>query len=600
MPRMISSVQTFGANVLAPTITGILYYIAAIIALNLSQGQDGIATVWPSSGILLAALLVSPRPIFGWHLLAAGIASLCANLELGNPGPMSAGFTLANLAESSIAALLIKYRANDSLSLSDPAQLIDFCIAAFVSTIVSASIAMWFIPTPSLLFCFSWFSTDLLGILLVTPLIMVTRAAIRKRGVRPSNRSLPDVIGIFAMVAGVCTLTFAQSTYPLLFLPMLAALIAVSRLGLAGAAGAVLIAGSIGSVSTSLGSGPIMLIAAGPQVKSLFFQFYLLSLFSASLPIGALLATRRKLLGQLSESVRLLQLAESTGQLGHWRLDVKSETVTWSKQVFQIHGLDGDRPPLLEEAILAYHPDDRNMVSEMLTHAIQGQHGFEFVARILRPDGSQRHVLSRGEYDEDVLSRSVGLFGIIQDITAQVEHEQALKTASLSAERAAAEAKAMAETDQLTGIANRRRVSMALEQEIRQSELNATPLAMAIFDIDHFKQINDRFGHHTGDDVIKRVAGDAARQLRKADILGRFGGEEFVIVFPVTLLHDATKVAERVRKAVERSGQDPAVTISIGVAERLPGEKADALLRRADAALYRAKSSGRNLLRLAS
>ncbi|PXW79111.1 integral membrane sensor domain MASE1 [Blastomonas natatoria] len=327
---MISSVQTSGADILAPVITGILYYIAAIFALDVSQGQDGIATVWPPSGILLAALLISPRPAFAWHLLAAAIASLAANLAIGNPGTMSAGFTLANLLESATAALLINYRKNDNLSLSDPDQLIDFCIAAFVSTIISASVAMWFIPTPSLLFCFSWFSTDLLGILLVTPLIMVTRAAIRKKGVRPSNRSSAEVIGIFAMVAGVCALTFSQSTYPLLFLPMLAALIAVSRLGLAGAAGAVLIAGSIGSVSTSLGSGPIMLIAAGPQIKSLFFQFYLLSLFSASLPIGALLAARRKLLGQVSESVRLLQLAESTGQLGHWRLDVKSETVTWS------------------------------------------------------------------------------------------------------------------------------------------------------------------------------------------------------------------------------------------------------------------------------
>lgn len=198
------------------------------------------------------------------------------------------------------------------------------------------------------------------------------------------------------------------------------------------------------------------------------------------------------------------------------------------------------------------------------------------------------------------MSQKPCLFGIIQDITAQVVQEQSLRAASVMAETAAAEARMMAETDQLTGIANRRRLAQALEQEIDRSERTGQPFAIAIFDLDHFKQINDRFGHNAGDRVLKRVAADAVMELRHDDILGRFGGEEFVILFPRVGADVALKVAERVRHRIECSASEPAVTISIGVAELVLGESAESILRRADEALYLAKDSGRNTLRLAS
>jgi diguanylate cyclase (GGDEF)-like protein len=168
------------------------------------------------------------------------------------------------------------------------------------------------------------------------------------------------------------------------------------------------------------------------------------------------------------------------------------------------------------------------------------------------------------------------------------------------ARQAANDAKLMAETDQLTGIANRRRISAELEMEIANSTKHGRPLAVAIFDIDHFKQINDRFGHHVGDEVLKRVATDAERELRSDDMLGRFGGEEFVILFPGAGSNIALMVAERVRRTIEAGGANPSVTVSIGVAEFAEGETAETILRRADEALYAAKADGRNMLRLAS
>lgn len=586
--------------VLPPIVTGLAYYAAAVTALALTKGQDGIATIWPSSGVLLSALLASSRRHARWHIGAAALASLVANLGLNNSLLISVGFTAANMMESSFAAWLLLRRRDGRISFADPAGLVGFCLAATIATIASASIAACFVPPPSLVFWFSWFSTDLLGILVVTPLVMIVGGTLRKTHLRPESRTISEVFAIFAMVATVCGATFAQSSFPLLFLPMLSILVAVFRLGPLGAAGGVLIAAVTSSVAISFGSGPVVLIDAGSLTRSLFLQFYLLALFAASLPIAALLAAQRRLLSQLNETVRLLQLAEGAANVGHWRLDIEAGAITWSREVYKIHGLEGDTPPPLDDAINAYHPDDRQLVTGRLEKSIEHQQGFEFTARIIRPDGEIRHVLSRGEFDRDGIDRPVGLFGIIQDITSQVAYEEDLRAAGVRAEQAAKQATIMAETDQLTGIANRRRVSLALEQAIACSEETGRPLAVAIFDIDHFKQVNDRFGHHVGDQVIKRVAADAGRELRGNDTLGRFGGEEFVIVLPHASADIAMMVGERVRKAIESGGSDPSVTISIGVAELAPGENSETLLRRADQALYGAKNDGRNALRLAA
>lgn len=166
--------------------------------------------------------------------------------------------------------------------------------------------------------------------------------------------------------------------------------------------------------------------------------------------------------------------------------------------------------------------------------------------------------------------------------------------------RAAEEAHLLAQTDHLTGVANRRCVTIFLEQAIVKAQASGLPLGIALLDIDHFKSVNDRYGHMAGDQVIRRVAMDASRELRSDDMIGRFGGEEFVIVFPHATADISMRVAERVRNAVEAGDLNPSVTISIGVAEWASNETCDSLLRRADEALYAAKRAGRNLLRLSA
>jgi diguanylate cyclase (GGDEF)-like protein len=160
-----------------------------------------------------------------------------------------------------------------------------------------------------------------------------------------------------------------------------------------------------------------------------------------------------------------------------------------------------------------------------------------------------------------------------------------------------------AATDELTGVLNRRGVLQAAQQLIAGQARKGEAVAALMFDLDHFKNINDRFGHGIGDKALHLFAATARASTRASDIVGRLGGEEFVALLPGTLA-EAKIVAERVRRAFEAAGatvagHDLNATVSVGAACGEPGTDIVALLAAADAALYRAKASGRNRVELA-
>lgn len=154
----------------------------------------------------------------------------------------------------------------------------------------------------------------------------------------------------------------------------------------------------------------------------------------------------------------------------------------------------------------------------------------------------------------------------------------------------------LANTDELTQLANRRRMTEALESELLRFARYGHAFAIILIDIDHFKTINDRFGHSVGDTTLVRLAQRAAEVLRDVDTLGRWGGEEFVVVLPETLLDDALHKARALcaHVAAQPLVDSHTVTISCGVTHVRTGDSADALLQRADEALYAAKHLGRN------
>lgn len=155
----------------------------------------------------------------------------------------------------------------------------------------------------------------------------------------------------------------------------------------------------------------------------------------------------------------------------------------------------------------------------------------------------------------------------------------------------------LARTDALTGLSNRRTLDEAFQREITRAARQHENLSLIMADLDHFKSINDQYGHLVGDQVLAYVGAIFIKQLRPYDLAARYGGEEFVLLLPGTSAEDAFGVAERLRKEVEQV-KLPAcprqITISLGVASWTPDETSEALVARADAALYNAKRGGRN------
>lgn len=164
----------------------------------------------------------------------------------------------------------------------------------------------------------------------------------------------------------------------------------------------------------------------------------------------------------------------------------------------------------------------------------------------------------------------------------------------------------LATRDALTGSLNRGTIEQHLDAAWQQARRTGTPLSLVLLDIDHFKTINDTYGHHLGDVVLQRVVALVNHQLRSTDVVGRYGGEEFVLVLPNTALDHAHTVAERIRNQIAHErfvveGASLSCTISGGVATAYAHDRTyAALMQRADSALYTAKHGGRNCIRVAT
>ena len=174
--------------------------------------------------------------------------------------------------------------------------------------------------------------------------------------------------------------------------------------------------------------------------------------------------------------------------------------------------------------------------------------------------------------------------------------------ALITSNKLQAESEHAAHTDGLTGLHNRRWLSDSFKRQMQRCELSNQPCTVIMLDIDHFKQVNDRFGHIAGDRILCSVSKVLLNTMRPADLIARYGGEEFALCLPDTSKEDTSLIAERLRISISEAKtyieekQLPLVTVSIGVAEMQPGQTLDSLISNADDALYRAKAKGRNCI----
>lgn len=205
-------------------------------------------------------------------------------------------------------------------------------------------------------------------------------------------------------------------------------------------------------------------------------------------------------------------------------------------------------------------------------------------------------VLAGGENSAPVVQAIASL------LEANARLEEQLATASQKMQEQAQDLEcklADALTDPLTGIPNRRAFNQELARRFPEFRRIGTPLSLVMIDVDHFKKFNDTYGHQAGDEVLRSVGRVLREMVREMDLPSRFGGEEFAVILPTTLLATSLQVAERIRVAIEQArsnfeGAELQVTISIGVAQIGDTDDEASLIKRADMALYAAKKGGRN------
>ena len=295
-------------------------------------------------------------------------------------------------------------------------------------------------------------------------------------------------------------------------------------------------------------------------------------------------------------------LADELAGIGRWSFDPVTGRHRWSREFCSIAGLPPMTAPeakCLQELMpqglkqmqvtLAGHAQDRE------TYAVEFEiENPQLGTRLLR--ARARNIFSPEGICEQVLM-------VVRDVTEEYSQVARIEQERAAAVREADEARQLANTDALTGLANRRSAMQALDREIMRARQSGDPLALLVFDVDHFKAVNDTHGHTQGDLVLAEIGSIIRRQKRNGQFAARIGGEEFLMILPGADARAASAAAERLRLAIDhgtRMADAPSVTVSVGHAALGPGDTSLTLFARADEALYAAKRGGRNQVRLAA
>ena len=282
-----------------------------------------------------------------------------------------------------------------------------------------------------------------------------------------------------------------------------------------------------------------------------------------------------------------------SGNLGHWYWNVKNNTVVFNPLKVTVLGYSMDEIP--ENVSYQFfteklHPEDYQRVMDAMLMHIRGETAvYEAEYRIATKSGEWKWFYDRGKITHrDDSGKPIFVTGIVFDVTERKKKTQELEEQNRMLRQ-------QSTIDPLTEIKKRRQILEELMTNINAAIGYNIPLSIAIFDIDNFKNVNDTKGHVTGDKVIAEVARMIESGIRGMDAVGRYGGEEFLTIFPNTLRENAVLVCERIRKTIEATGlsDNVRVTISAGVAG-YNGEEMMDFIAKVDRNLYGAKNNGRN------
>ena len=291
----------------------------------------------------------------------------------------------------------------------------------------------------------------------------------------------------------------------------------------------------------------------------------------------------------LRESNTKLEEAQRLAGLGWYEFRVQENFFRITPEFVEMLKLPSEIVSLsyykaFKKCLASVYSEDRQYFRNHYLDLSWKQNSMEF--RVVGTDGIIHYLYTEARREFDKQGRLAGSFGILHEISARKRLEEKLRR--------------LATTDALTGAANRRYFFEIARREMKRSHRNMMPLSVLMLDIDHFKQLNDSYGHHIGDLALAEVVRVCQASIRVSDLVARMGGEEFAVLLPETGTVQAQLLAERLRRSIaeislETSQGRVTFTTSIGLAEFVKTDPSlENSLKRADRALYRAKESGRN------
>ena len=286
----------------------------------------------------------------------------------------------------------------------------------------------------------------------------------------------------------------------------------------------------------------------------------------------------------LRESEERLSLAVEGARLGMWDWQLDTRELTFNDiAACMLDYSDEDVATSVKSVLALAHPDDeKRLINEMEAHLAGSLPLFEADVRMRRKGGGYVWTNMRGRVTKrDSRDKPLRVTGMLIDISRRKELE--------------AELERLATTDELTGLFNRRYGIDAVKNEIARAQRSGRPLALILLDIDHFKGVNDRFGHDVGDKVLADLARLLRERLRRTDTAARWGGEEFAVILPETDCAGGRRFAGELLARMDeiKTPDGKGISGSFGVVDYRGDESASELVKRADRLMYRAKQAGR-------